>query len=331
MDTQTKALFEALEANNVERDGRNCQEQQKIMKGVMNKVDELKNSMTGMQNHLQDQIDKNREEGKKEMVKLLEEYSKSQDKKMEVADKNFNKLSEQVANLASDITKLKIEGPKKTDGGVCPDPWAGFTQNKKARFEERHGHDVLDEATQKKMCKTTVFGWKGNATSEYRKTSLDEFLKGLDGLQGSYEIKAYGRTGRDASIIWETRTQAENFLKNYSGEFSKFCPCGVNGEDRKMKVNGFMTPRDVRKKNATLVYGKILKGMDYFKDEHGMFYNPYKGSVMVKEYEVVKIRCNEEGVVKIINDKRNVQDTEIAGLKEKLEEAQKMFEQKWIH
>ena len=76
---------------------------------------------------------------------------------------------------------------------------------------------------------------------------------------------------------------------------------------------------------------KIIKEMDFFTEEMKTYYNVYKGIIVLNDFEILRVKVNDEGVVRLNLDKRTIQDASIANLLEKIEEACKIFDGKWIH
>ena len=278
--------------------------------------------------------------------KLIKAQAEKQDSLMKKADENFTKLSGTVSSLVADLEKVKIDASNKGSGsgGSISDPWAGFGRGddggrKKIKVGDagyaRPGpFDIFDEATAKDQLRIKVSNFKGNSTKEYRIKSLKEFLESLGHIQGRYEVEAYKDTGETAWIVFDTQDQAKLFIKDHKKSFNNFQPVGANATDRRIKFSGWMAPRDKRKKAATGVFGKILKGlMDGAQmslgDDDKFFWDGWRGVVNYKGFAIAAVSVDEEMSVKIYPRTRNIDDTEIENLSTTVDAAIKEFTMQW--
>ena len=318
LSPDSRALFELLSQ---EGKTRNDELKESLAKDIMGKVTQA--------------IDESEKRMDEKLMKMLEERDQSRDdkvKKMEDAIEGLTTGMEQI--------KMSIGGKGGGKGWKCPNDvdlgggaWGQGPKAKRGCFGEEAGQqyhepNVWDEAVGKKKLEVRVEGFKGNSTNDYRVAAIKEFLSKLTIQGGDVDVRAYGRTGSDAVIIFKTETAANAFIKDHSARFQDFLPEGVDGKERRMKFRGYLGPKELKRKNATNVYGAILRKIHKFDDEENFYYNGYRGHIMIKDFKVASITVGSEGV-SVRLDKRNIQDSAVDGLADILERAKAEFITAW--
>ena len=180
--------------------------------------------------------------------------------------------------------------------------------------------DSLRRSIQEKLEKRiTVSGYMGNSTKEARENHIKQFLGtlGTERNYGEINVFAKGVHGGDVIMEFSEREKAEQFIKEEMESIKTFEVPAKNGTTKKGYLQLYMHQGQWKVYYATRLLSKKFEDAAALKP-HNIQGFKYKGSISLNDFEVVKIRNDDEKGLTYHLLKNNIEDASVEGLMGKL-------------
>jgi len=181
------------------------------------------------------------------------------------------------------------------------------------------------------MTRIVVDIFPSNALRDMRVDFVNDFIDEHNmrqGFPGKIKVFTFEKRGRNAIIQFESVEHANQFHKDNREELFK-CVLKKDGEeDRTIYFNKGDKPAVRRCQTATRHLLKFIVGKKMFL-ESDISVEKKAGQILIKDYPIFKITCNDDLVVKFFVDKYGTKESKIEGIETKAEDIIKEFSAVW--